>query len=582
MLRACLALCLGAFLLSWSSASTAALPWGSKGAPFDIVIRGGTIYDGSGGTPFVGDVAIRGDRIVAVGKKLKGPTLTEINARGLAVAPGFINMLSWATDSLLADGRGLSDLRQGVTLEVMGEGSSMGPWNEKMRKQERDRQGDIKFDITWTTLDGYLSHLEKLGIAQNVASFVGAETVRTHVLGEEDVDPDPAELTRMRALVVQAMEDGAMGVGSSLIYAPGSYADTDELVALVTEAGRCGGIYTSHMRSEGNRLLEAIDELIDISRRSGAPAEIYHLKAAGRQNWSKLDAAIAGIEAARASGLRITANMYTYTAGSTGLDAAMPTWVQAGGREAWIKRLKDPQVRKEVIAEMRVDSPAFENLYRFAGAEGTLLVGFRNPKLKPLTGKTLAEVAKMRGVSPEDAAIDLVIEDGSRVQVVYFLMSEENVRKETTLPWMSFGSDASAQAPEGVFLQSSTHPRAYGNVARLLGRYVRDEKSLTLAEAVRRLSALPAHNLGLHDRGMLKAGNFADVVIFDPATVGDVATYETPRQFATGVRWVLVNGGVALKNGEPTALATGRVVRGRGWKGWPDGGCRAKASDWSW
>lgn len=585
MLRACLAICLGAFLLSWSSASTAALPampWAQKGQPFDIVIRNGTVYDGSGGAPFVGDVAIRGDRIVAVGKKLRGPRLTEINAAGLAVSPGFINMLSWANESLMADGRGLSDLRQGVTLEVMGEGSSMGPWSERMRKQELTRQGDIKYPITWSTLDQYLSQLEKIGVAQNIASFVGAETVRTNILGEEDVDPDPAELAKMRALVVQAMEEGALGVGSSLIYAPGSYADTDELVGLATEAGRCGGIYISHMRSEGNRLLEAIDELIEISRRSGAPAEIYHLKAAGRQNWSKLDAAIARIEAARASGLRITADMYTYTAGSTGLDAAMPTWVQAGGREAWIKRLKDPATRREVIAEMRVDSPAFENLYRFAGAEGTLLVGFRNPKLKPLTGKTLAEVAKMRGVSPEDAAIDLVIEDGSRVQVVYFLMSEDNVRKQTALPWMSFGSDASAQAPEGVFLQSSTHPRAYGNVARLLGKYVREERALTLQDAVRRLSALPAHNLGLHDRGMLKAGNFADVVIFDPATIADTATYESPRQFATGVRWVLVNGGVALKEGEPTALATGRVVRGRGWKGWPDGGCRASAKDWSW
>ena len=570
-------------LLSYSSTSTAALPWSrSTAAPFDIVIRGGTIYDGSGGAPFVGDVAIRGDKVVAVGKTLKGPRLTEINATGLAVAPGFINMLSWATESLLADGRGLSDLKQGVTLEVMGEGSSMGPWNEKMRRQETERQGDIKYPVTWATLDEYLTQLETLGIAQNVASMVGAETVRTHVLGEEDVDPDPAELKRMQALVVQAMEDGALGVGSSLIYAPGSYADTDELVALVSEAGRCGGIYTSHMRSEGNRLLEAIDELIEISRRSGAPAEIYHLKAAGKPNWGKLDAAIARIEAARKSGLRISANMYTYTAGSTGLDAAMPTWVQAGGREAWIKRLKDPQTRKEVIAEMRVDNPAFENLYRFAGAEGTLLVGFRNPKLKPLTGKTLAEVARMRGVSPEDAAIDLVIEDGSRVQVVYFLMSEDNVRKETALPWMSFGSDAAALAPEGVFLQSSTHPRAYGNVARLLGKYVREEKSLTLADAVRRLSALPAQNLGLHDRGMLKAGNFADVAVFDPATVGDTATYETPKSFATGMRWVLVNGGVALKNGEPTALATGRVVRGRAWKGWPDGGCRASAKDWTW
>lgn len=570
-------------LLAYSSASTAAPPWSrSTAVPFDIVIRNGTIYDGSGGAPFVGDVAIRGDRVVAVGRKLKGPRLTEIDATGLAVAPGFINMLSWATESLLADGRGLSDLKQGVTLEVMGEGSSMGPWNEKMRRQETERQGDIKYRVTWATLDEYLRQLETLGIAQNVASMVGAETVRTHVLGEEDVDPDPAELKRMQALVVQAMEDGALGVGSSLIYAPGSYAETDELVALVSEAGRCGGIYTSHMRSEGNRLLQAIDELIEISRRSGAPAEIYHLKAAGKPNWGKLDAAIAKIEAARKSGLRISANMYTYTAGSTGLDAAMPTWVQAGGREAWIKRLKDPQTRREVIAEMRVDNPAFENLYRFAGAEGTLLVGFRNPKLKPLTGKTLAEVARMRGVSPEDAAIDLVIEDGSRVQVVYFLMSEDNVRRQTALPWMSFGSDAAALTPDGVFAGSSTHPRAYGNVARLLGKYVREEKALTLADAVRRLSALPAQNLGLHDRGMLKAGNFADVAVFDPATVGDTATYEAPKQFATGMRWVLVNGGVALKNGEPTALATGRVVRGRAWKGWPDGGCRASAKDWTW
>ncbi|MDP1738105.1 MAG: D-aminoacylase [Caulobacter sp.] len=554
----------------------------SDEAPFDIVVRNGTIYDGSGGEPFIGDVAIRGDRIVAVGRKLKGARLTEIDATGLAVAPGFINMLSWSTESLLVDGRGLSDLKQGVTLEVMGEGSSMGPWNEKMRRQETERQGDIKYPVTWVTLDEYLTHLEKLGISPNVASFVGAETVRTHVLGEEDVDPTPAELARMRALVVAAMEDGALGVGSSLIYAPGSYADTDELVALTTEAGRCGGMYISHMRSEGNRLLEAIDELVDIARRSGAPAEIFHLKAAGKQNWGKLDAAIARIEAARKDGLRITANMYTYTAGSTGLDAAMPTWVQAGGREAWIKRLKDPATRREVIAEMRTDSPAFENLYRFAGAEGTLLVGFRNPKLKPLTGKTLAEVARMRGVSPEDAAIDLVIEDGSRVQVVYFLMSEDNVRRQTALPWMSFGSDAAALAPEGVFLQSSTHPRAYGNVARLLGRYVREEKALTLADAVRRLSAFPAQNLGLHDRGSLKAGMYADLAIFDPATVGDAATYESPKQFATGMRWVLINGGVALKNGEPTGLATGRVVRGRGWKGWPDGGCRATARDWTW
>jgi N-acyl-D-amino-acid deacylase len=554
----------------------------ARGAPFDIVIRNGVIYDGSGGTPYPGEVAIRGDRIVAVGKTIKGPRLSEIDAGGKAVAPGFINMLSWATESLILDGRGLSDLKQGVTLEVMGEGSSMGPWNEEMKRLERSRQGDIKYDVTWTTLDEYLTTLEKRGINPNVASFVGAETVRTHVLGEGDEQPDAAQLAQMRSLVVKAMEDGALGVGSSLIYAPGSYAGTNELVALSTEAGRCGGIYVSHMRSEGNRLLEAVDELIDISRRSGAPAEIWHLKAAGKQNWGKLDAAIARIEAARKSGLRITANMYTYTAGSTGLDAAMPPWVQAGGREAWIKRLKDPATRREVIAEMRSDSPVFENLYRFAGAEGTLLVGFRNPALKHLTGKTLAQVAADRKVSPEDAAIDLVIEDGSRVQVVYFLMSEENVRKQTALPWMSFGSDAAALAPEGLFLQSSTHPRAYGNFSRLLGKYVREERALTLQEAIRKMTSLPAGNLGLRERGALKPGYFADVVIFDPKTVGDVATYETPRQFSTGMSWVLVNGGVALKHGEPTGMATGRVVRGRAWKGWPDGGCKASAKDWSW
>ncbi len=550
--------------------------------PYDIVIRGGMIYDGSGGEPYVGEVGIRGDRIVAVGPKLKGERASEIDATGQAVAPGFINMLSWATESLIADGRGLSDLKQGITLEVMGEGSSMGPLNDAMKRQEQSRQGDIKYPIAWTTLDEYLTWLEAKGINPNVASFVGAETVRTHVLGENDEDPTPAQLAQMRGLVVKAMEDGALGVGSSLIYAPGSYADTGELVALATEAGRCGGIYISHMRSEGNRLLEAIDELIEISRKSGAPAEIFHLKAAGKSNWGKLDAAIARIEAARKDGLRITADMYNYTAGSTGLDAAMPTWVQAGGREAWIKRLKDPATRREVIAEMRADSPAFENLYRHAGAEGTLLVGFRNPKLKPLTGKTLAEVARERKVSPEDAAIDLVIEDGSRVQVVYFLMSEENVKRQTALPWMSFGSDAGAQAPEGVFLQSSTHPRAYGNVARLLGKYVREEKALTLQDAVRKLTTLPAQNLGLHERGALKAGYFADVVVFDPNTVADKATYEQPKQFAVGMNWVLINGGVALRNGEPTGAKTGRVVRGRAWKGWEGGGCKASAKEWRW
>lgn len=566
------------FLLSCAGPPLKDLP---TSVAFDIAIRGGTIYDGSGGAPYRGDVAIIGDRIVAVGK-FKGRARVDIDATGKAVAPGFINMLSWANESLIADGRGLSDLKQGVTLEVMGEGSSMGPWNAEMIAQESARQGDVKYPITWTTLGGYLEAMEKKGVGPNVASMIGAETARTYVLGEGDVDPTPQQLAAMRGLVVQAMEEGALGVGTSLIYAPGSYAETEELVALASEAGRCGGIYVSHMRYESDRLLDGIDELIDISRRSGAPGEIWHLKAAGKDNWGKLDAAIARVEAARASGLRITANMYTYTAGSTGFDAAMPPWVQAGGREAWIARLKDPATRAKVIAEIRDPKGPYENLYRHAGAEGTIMVGFRTEALKPLTGRTLADYAREKGVSPEDAMIDLVIADGSRVQVVYFLMSEENVKRQTGLPWMSFGSDAAALAPEGVFLKSSTHPRAYGNFARVLGKYARDEKALTLPDAIRRLSAMPAHNLGLRDRGMLKLGYHADVVVFDPATVGDHATYDKPRQYATGVSEVVVNGVISLRGGEPTGQLGGKFVRGRAWTGWHDGGCRTAAKDWRW
>jgi N-acyl-D-amino-acid deacylase len=549
---------------------------------YDLLITHAQVYDGSGGAPFAGEVAVKGQRIAYVGPHAPGAAKQTIDAQGKAVAPGFINMLSWANETLIADGRGLSDLKQGVTLEVMGEGNSMGPLNAEMKAKAQRRQGDIRYPVDWTTLDEYLRGMEKRGVSVNLASFIGAETARVNVLGEDDVQPTPEQLDRMRALVRQAMLDGAMGVGSSIIYAPGSYAKTPELTALVTEAGKCGGIYISHMRSEGDRLVEAVDELIQISKDSGAPAEIYHLKASGRENWSKLDTVIARIEAARARGQRITADMYAYPAGSTGLDAAMPTWVQAGGVERWIERLKDPATRAKVLNEMRQDHPAFENLMRQAGGEGTLLVGFKNPALKRLTGKTLAEVARARGTSVEDTAIDLVIEDGSRVQVVYFLMSEANVARETAIPWVSFGSDAGALAPEGVFLQSSTHPRAYGNVARVLGKYVREEKTLSLAEAVRRLSAQPAHNLGLHDRGMIKAGNYADLVVFDPATVSDHATFDKPQQFATGVSHVVVNGQLALADGEPTAARPGQVVRGRGWTGWKDGGCRASAKAWSW
>jgi N-acyl-D-amino-acid deacylase len=552
------------------------------GPEYDLVIRGGTIYDGSGGPPFRGDVAIEGDRIAWVGAQAPGTGAKEIDARGLAVAPGFINMLSWATDSLLVDGRGESDLRQGVTLEVMGEGNSMGPLNARMKELWEARQGDIRYDIDWTTLGEYLERLERQGIAMNVASFVGATSVRVYELGEDDVEPSPEQLERMRALVRQAMEEGALGVGSSLIYAPANYAKTDELVAITEQAAACGGMYISHMRNEGNQVLEAIDELINISRESGAPAEIYHLKLAGAQNWPKLPAVIERVESARREGLRITADMYLYTAGATGFDAAMPPWVQDGGLEAWIERLKDPEIRARVITEMRDPDTPWDNLYAKAGPDGILLLGFKNEKLKPLTGKRLSDVARMRGESPEDTAIDLVIEDGSRVGVAYFLMSEENVERQVQLPWVSFGSDEAAQAPYGVFLKSNPHPRAYGNVARLLGHYVRDRGLVPLEEAIRRLTSLPAQNLALHDRGLLEPGYFADVVVFDPARIIDHATYDDPQQFATGVMHVVVNGRLALEGGEPTGELPGRAVRGRAWTGWPDGGCRSSATDWAW
>ena len=545
------------------SASVAAKPAASV-ATYDVIIRGGTIYDGSGKSPVVGDVAIKDDRIVAVGK-IDGTAKSEVSAKGMAVAPGFINMLSWATESLIADPKSQSDIRQGVTLEVMGEGWSMGPMNATMKRQETERQGDIKFPIEWTTLGDYLTYLEKRGVSTNVASFIGAATVRVHELGEGDVDPTPEQLTRMRALVKQAMNEGAMGVGSSIIYAPGSYAETDELVALTSEAAKCGGMYISHMRSEGDRIEEAVDELIDISRRSGAPAEIYHLKMAGRSNWGKLDTIVKKIEDARAEGLKITTDMYTYTAGATGLDAAMPTWVQAGGLEEWIKRLKDPAIRARVAAEMKKPGSDWENLYFGAGADKMILAGFKSDALKPLTGKTLAEVAAMRGKSPEETAMDLVVEDGSRVGTVYFLMSEDNVRKQVQLPWMSFGSDAASQSNEGVFLKSGSHPRTYGNFSRLLGRYVRDEKLISLEQAVYRLTTLPATNLGIKDRGALKPGYYADVVVFDPATIGDRSTFEKPHQYSVGMRDVFVNGVAVLKDGEHSGATPGRAVRGAGW-----------------
>jgi N-acyl-D-amino-acid deacylase len=545
------------------------LPLSCAPAPVhDVLIRNGRIYDGGGGPPFEGDVAIDGDRIAAVGPRLKARGRLTVEARGLAVSPGFINVLSWANESLLIDGRSQGDVRQGVTLEVMGEGESMGPLDERMKRYNKERQGDLKYEITWTTLGEYLETLERKGISTNVASFVGATTVRIHELWFDNRAPTPEEMERMRALVRGAMEEGALGVASSLIYAPAFYASTEELIELAKVAGQYGGSYISHIRSEGNRLLEAVDELVRIAREAGVPAEIYHLKAAGRDNWGKLDEVILKVEAARAEGLAITADMYTYTAGATGLDAAMPPWVQEGGYEAWRRRLQDPAVRRRVKKEMAAPSDEWENLLLAAGTpDNVLFIEFKSEALKPLTGKTLSQVAAMRGRTPEDAAIDLVIEDGSRVGTVYFLMSEENVRRQIRLPWVSFGSDAASMAPEPPFTLSSCHPRAYGTFARLLGRYVRDEKLIALEEAIRRLTSLPAANLKLEARGRLAAGHYADVVVFDPAAIRDQATFEAPHQYSTGVLHVFVNGVQVLRDGEHTGATPGRFVRGPGWKG---------------
>lgn len=535
---------------------------------FDVVIRGGTIYDGSGSKPIAGDVALRGDSIVAIAPSISGRGTKEINARGLAVAPGFINMLSWANESLIHDGRSQGDIRQGVTLEVMGEGESMGPLSDSMKTVILSQQSDIKYPITWTTLGGYLDMLVAKGISTNVASFVGATTIREHVIGWDDRPPTPAELARMQALVRQAMEEGALGVASSLIYAPAFYAKTDELVALVKAVAPYGGMYMSHIRSEGNRLLEGVDELLTISREGGVRAEIYHLKAAGQSNWPKMDRVLAKVDSARAAGLAITADIYPYPAGATGLDASMPPWVQEGGYAAWAKRLRDPTIRQRVKQEMATPTDKWENFYVATGSpDRMILVAFKADSLKKYTGKTLAEVAKMRGTSPEETAMDLVIRDGTRVGTIYFLMSEENIKKELAKPWVSIGSDEGSYAPEGVFLESNPHPRAYGSFARVLGKYSRDEKVIPLEEAIRRLTLLPATNLRIQRRGKLAPGYYGDVVLFDAPTIIDHATFEKPHQYSTGVVHVFVNGVQVLANGEHTGAKPGRVVRGPGWKG---------------
>jgi len=524
----------------------------------DVVMRNGTVYDGEGGPPYAADVAIDGDLIAAVMPAIGDRGRREIDATGLALAPGFINVLSWAIPSLIADGRAQSDVRQGVTLEVFGEGSSMGPLTEAMRRDQIERQADIRYDMPWTTLREGLDHLVRLGVSVNVASFVGATTLRVHEVGYDDRPPSDDELERMRRLAREAAADGALGLGSALIYTPGTFASTDELAALAEAAG---GTYISHLRNEGERLIEAIDELIEIARRAHVRGEIYHLKQAGQANWTMLSAVIERVEKARASGLDITADMYPYTAGATGLNATMPPWVQEGGFRAWLERLRDRSVRERLAHEMRMPGKDWENLYLAAGgAKGVLLVSFKNDALKPLTGKTLAEVAKMRGRSPEVTAMDLVVEDESRVGACYFIASEENVRRQVAIEWMSFGSDEAAPAPEGVFLKSNPHPRAYGTFARLLGRYVRDEGLVPLEEAIRRLTSFPATNLGLDRRGRIARGSFADVVAFDPNTIIDHATYADPHRFASGVVDVFVNGEQVLRRGEHTGARPGRVL----------------------
>jgi len=533
--------------------------------PFDVVIKGGMVYDGTGGKGRLTDVAIRGERIVGVGDFKAANAKIIVDAKGMAVAPGFINMLSWSTESLIEDGHSQGEIREGVTTQIMGEGYSMGPLNDRMKERMSSQQGDIKYEIEWTTLAEYLRYLEQRGVSCNVASFIGATTIRENVIGLEDKQPTPEQLEQMRQLVRQEMEAGALGIGSSLIYPPAFYATTEELIELCKVAAKYQGKYISHMRSEGNRLLEALDELLRISKEANIPAEVYHIKAAGQSNWEKLDAVLARIEAARKAGLKVTADMYTYTAAGTGLDACLPPWTADGGYPALFKRLRDPATREKIAAEVRTPSDKWENLYLAAGSPDKILLnGFKSEKLKPLTGKSLAEVAKMRGKDPIETAMDLISEDESRIDSIYFLMSEENVKKEMVKPWVSFGSDEASQAPEGNFIKSNCHPRAYGNFARVLGKYVREEKVLTLAEAIRKLTGLPATNLGLDHRGFVQEGMFADVVVFDPAKIADHATFEKPHQYAVGVKHVFVNGVQVLKDGEHTGAKPGRALWGPG------------------
>jgi N-acyl-D-amino-acid deacylase len=534
---------------------------------YNTIIRNGMIYDGSGGEPYKADIGINADTIAFIGDLKKATAATELDAAGMAVAPGFINMLSWANESLIEDGRSQSDIRQGVTLEVMGEGSSMGPLNTVMKAEMLAGQGDVKYPVSWNTLGEYMNQLEKKGISTNIASFVGATTLRAYVIGEDNRAPTPSELDSMRLLARQAMEEGAMGIGSSLIYPPAFFAKTDELIALCEEASKYGGSYISHMRSEGNKLHEAVEELITISKRADIHAEIYHLKAAGKDNWDKMDSVIKRVERARKEGLNITADMYTYTAGATGMTAAFPPSLQDGGFGKLWQRLQKPSIRSQMKLAMNTNAADWENLYYAAGSpEKVLLLGFNKDSLKKYTGNTLAEVASLRGSTAEETAMDLIIQDSSRVGVAYFLMNEENLRKQVALPWLSFGSDEASYTNEGVFLKSNAHPRAYGNFTRVLSNYVRDEKIITLPEAIRKLTKLPATNLKLEKRGELKTGYYADIVIFKLANVKDNSTFDKPHQYAEGMLHVFVNGIAVLKNGQHTGSTPGRFVKGPGWK----------------
>ena len=531
---------------------------------YDTIIRNGKIYDGNGGEPYKGDIGINADTIAFIGDLSKASAKNEVDAKGNAVAPGFINMMGHSEESLIQDGRGQSDIKQGVTTEIFTE-FSMGPLNPKMKMQAKEGQGDIKYDVEWNTLGEYMNFLEKKGISPNIASFVGTGAVRMYVIGEDNIAPTPAQLDSMKLLIRQAMEEGALGVTNALIYPVDFFAKTNELIALSKEAAKYGGMYTSHMRSEGNKLLEAVEELIIISKEAGLPAEIFHLKAAGKSNWSKMDSVIRRVERARREGQAITADMYTYVAGATGMTSAFPPTLQDGGFGKLRERLMDPKIRKEMVKAMNTDATDWENLYYGAGgAEHVLLLGFKQDSLKKFTGKTLAEVAKIRGTSPEETAMDLIVQDSTRVGVAYFLMNEENVKKQVSLPWVSFGSDEGSYTTEGVFLKSNAHPRAYGNFTRVLGKYSRDEKLMSLQEAIRKLAKLPADNLKLQKRGELKIGNYADIVIFDSLKVKDNATFEKPHQYAEGMIHVFVNGVQVLKDDVHTGAKPGRFVKGPG------------------